>query len=127
MEKNMNKVHHTQYKKNYKKYILECLETEDELIGKNLSDDEKINYLFDRFGNEYGFQIERMGEYKAMTEWLSGLAINIPYTYSEIIDLAIDMGSINNNPSEALKDRVIENYFSFMANVILSFKSKEVA
>jgi hypothetical protein len=37
------------------------------------------------------------------------------------------MGSIDNNPSEALKDRVIENYFSFMANVILSFKSKEVA
>ena len=66
---NMSKVHHTQYKKNYKKYILECLETEDELMGKNLSDDEKINYLFDRFGNEYGFQIERMGEYRALTEW----------------------------------------------------------
>ena len=123
----MNKVHHTQYKKNYKKYILECLETEDELMGKSLSDDEKINYLFDRFGNEYGFQIERMGEHRAMTEWLSGLAINIPYTHSDIIELAIQMRSIDNNPSEALKDKLIFNYFSFMANIILSFKHKWVA
>ena len=97
------------------------------MIDQNLTDDEKINYLFDRFGNEYGFQIERMGENKAMAEWLSGLAINIPYTYGEIIELAIEMGSIDENPSEALEDRVIENYFSFMANIILSFEIKEVA
>ena len=37
------------------------------------------------------------------------------------------VSSIDENPSEALEDRVIENYFSFMANIILSFKSKEVA
>ena len=121
------KLHHTEYKKNYKAYILECISSEDDLIDQNLTDDEKINYLFDRFGNEYGFQIERMGENKAMAEWLSGLAINIPYTYGEIIELAIEMGSIDENPSEALEDRVIENYFSFMANIILSFEIKEVA
>jgi|TARA_R110000772_G_scaffold7784_1_gene26177 hypothetical protein len=121
------KLHHIEYKKNYKAYILECISSEDDLINQNLTDDEKINYLFDRFGNEYGFQIERMGENKAMAEWLSGLAINIPYTYGEIIELAVEMGSIDENPSEALEDRVIENYFSFMANIILSFKSKEVA
>ena len=106
------KLHHTEYKKNYKNYILECIENEDGLIGKNLSDDEKINYLFERFYSEYGFLVERQGKHSAMTDWLSGLAIHIPYTYADIIELAIDMGSIDDNPSEALEDRVIENYFS---------------
>tara|TARA_R110000823_G_scaffold143646_1_gene273939 strand:- start:130 stop:498 length:369 start_codon:yes stop_codon:yes gene_type:complete len=121
------KLHHIEYKKNYKAYILECIENEDELIGKNLSDDEKINYLFERFYSEYGFLVERQGKHSAMTDWLSGLAINIPYTYSDIIELAVNMGSIDESPSEALEDRVIENYFSFMANIILSFEIKEVA
>jgi hypothetical protein len=121
------KLHHTEYKKNYKAYILECISTEDDLINKDLSDDEKINYLFERFYSEYGFLVERQGKHSAMTDWLSGLAINIPYTYSDIIELAVNMGSIDESPSEALEDRVIENYFSFMANIILSFEIKEVA
>jgi hypothetical protein len=121
------KLHHTEYKKNYKAYILECISNEDDLINKDLSDDEKINYLFDRFYNEYGFQIDRVGKYEAMSEWLSGLAINIPYTYSDILELAVSMGSIDERPNEALQDRVCENYWSFMANIILSFEIKEVA
>jgi len=121
------KLHHTEYKKNYKAYILECISNEDDLINKDLSDDEKINYLFDRFYNEYGFQIDRVGKYEAMAEWLCGLAINIPYTYSDILELAVSMGSIDERPNEALQDRVCENYWSFMANIILSFEIKEVA
>jgi len=121
------KLHHTEYKKNYKTYILECISNEYDLINKDLSDDEKINYIFDRFYNEYGFQIDRVGKQKAMSDWLSGLAINIPYTYNDIIELAVSMGSIDENPSEALQDRVCENYWSFMANVILSFEINEVA
>lgn len=121
----MSKLHHTEYKKNYKNYILECIENEDDLIGKNLSDDEKINYLFNRFYNE--MLVDLQDKHSAMTDWLSGLAIDIPYMYADIIQLAIDMGSIDENPSEALEDKVIENYFSFMANVILSFETKEVA
>ena len=124
------KLHHTEYKKNYKAYILECIRDEfiwDDFIEKDLSEDDLINYLFNRFYNEYGFQIPRTGKQKAMAEWLSGLAIAIPHRYSDVIELAVEMGSIDENPSEALEDRVIENYFSFMANIILSFEIKEVA
>tara|TARA_B110000879_G_scaffold186769_1_gene248171 strand:+ start:331 stop:708 length:378 start_codon:yes stop_codon:yes gene_type:complete len=124
------KLHHTEYKKNYKAYILECISTEfnwDDLIEKDLSDDDLINYLFDRFYSECGWAIPREGKRSAMTGWLQGLAIAIPYTYSDVIELAVEMGSIDENPSEALEDRVIENYFSFMANIILSFEIKEVA
>ena len=124
------KLHHTEYKKNYKAYILECISTEfnwDDLIEKDLSDDDLINYLFDRFYSECGWAIPREGKRSAMTGWLQGLAIAIPYTYSDVIELAVEMGSIDENPSEELEDRVIDNYFSFMANIILSFEIKEVA
>jgi len=123
------KLHHTAYKKNYKKYILECLKTEDIFIDKQPTDEELIDYLFDRFNSEYGWSIERQGKQKALTDWLQGLAIRIPFYYEDIIYLAIEMGSIDENPNEKLKERVCENYWSFMANAILSFepKNKEVA
>ena len=123
------KLHHTAYKKNYKKYILECLKTEDIFIDKQPTDEELIDYLFDRFNSEYGWSIERQGKQKALTDWLQGLAIRIPFYYEDIIDLAIKMGSIDEKPNEKLKERVCNNYWSFMANAILSFepKNKEVA
>jgi len=113
----MTKLHHTEYKKNYKKYILSTIEEEH---GK--TDKEKINYILDRFNKEYGFMIERVGQQKAMAEWLSGLALNIKFYYEDIVKLAIKMGSIDENPSEKLQARVKDNYWSFMANIILGFK-----
>ena len=123
------KLHHTAYKKNYKKYVLECLKNEDIFTDKKPTDEELINYLFDRFNSEYGWNIQRVGKQQALTDWLQGLAIHIPYYYEDIIELAVDMGSIDENPNEKLKERVCENYWSFMANTILSFepKNKEVA
>ena len=119
----MTKLHHTEYKKNYKKYILNTIETglNDEPLK---TDQEKIKYLFDRFNSEYGWNIERVGKKKAMTDWLQGLALNIEYWNDAIIPLAKKMGSIEENPSEKLQARVIQNYWSFMANVILSFEPK---
>jgi len=120
------KLHHTEYKKNYKKYILDTIETglNDEPLK---TDQEKIEYLFKRFNSEYGFMIERVGKQKAIAEWLSGLALDIEYYYDDIVKLAIKMGSIDENPSDKLQARVKENYWNFMANVILSFEPKEKA
>ena len=122
--KTMTKLHHTEYKKNYKNYILSTIETDNE--DKPLkTDQDKIKYIFDRFNSEYGFMINRVGKQKAMSEWLSGLALNIEYYYDDIVKLAIKMGSIDENPSEKLQARVIDNYWSFMANVILWFEPKK--
>ena len=55
----MSKLHHTEYKKNYKNYILSTIEEDGE--GKPLTtEQEKINYIFNRFNSEYGFMIERV-------------------------------------------------------------------
>ena len=120
----MTKLHHTEYKKNYKNYILSTIEEDGE--GKPLTtESEKINYIFNRFNSEYGWNIERVGKFKAMTEWLQGMALNIEYMNGAIIPLAIKMGSIDENPNEKLQNRVIDNYWSFMANVILGFEPKK--
>jgi len=120
----MTKLHHTEYKKNYKNYILSTIEEDTE--GKPIkTDEEKIKYIFDRFYSEYGWNIERVGKQKAMSEWLSGLALDLEYYYSDIIKLAIKMGSIDENPSEKMQNKVCENYWDFMANIIMSFEPKE--
>jgi hypothetical protein len=120
----MTKLHHTEYKKNYKNYILSTIEEDGE--GKPLrTDKEKINYIFDRFNSEYGFMVERVGKQKAISEWLSGLALDLPFYYNEIVDLAIEMGSIDPNPNDKLRERVEQGYWDFMANIIMSFEPKE--
>ena len=122
----MTKLHHTAYKKNYKNYILSTIEEDGE--GKAITtESEKISYIFDRFNSEYSWNIERVGKYKAMSEWLSGLALDIEYYDDAIVDLAIKMGSINPNPNDKLKNTVTQNYFDFMANIILGFEPKKQA
>ena len=120
----MTKLHHTEYKKNYKNYILSTIEEDEE--GKPLTtDQEKINYIFNRFNSEYGFMIERVGKQKAISEWLSGLALDLPFYYNEIVDLAVKMGSIDPNPNDKLREIVEQGYWDFMANIIMSFEPKE--
>ena len=119
------KLHHTEYKKRYKKYILSSVSKEMRENGiKKTDDNSVISYLFNRFNKEYGFMIERVGKQKAVSEWLSGIAIDIPFYNGDIIDFAIKMGSIDKNPSDKIIDKVVANYFGFMANVILSFEPK---
>jgi hypothetical protein len=118
------KLHHTKYKQNYKNYILNCIELDND--GNILkTEHDKINYIFDRFHSEYSWNIERVGKFKAMSEWLSGLALNIPFYYEDIIKLAINMGSLDANANDKLKEKVQENYFDFMANIILGFEPKQ--
>ena len=115
------KLHHTKYKQNYVNYILDTID--EDINGKPLINrKDKISYIFERFYSEYGWNVEQQGKLKAMTEWLSGLALNIDYTYLDIIKLAVDMGSIDENPSDKLQDKVCQNYFNFMANIILSIE-----
>lgn len=115
------KLHHTEYKKNYRDYILSTITEDGE--GKAIrSPKKKIEYIFNRFYEEYDWNIKRHGEHKAMSEWLSGLPFNIDYWYDGIVERAVGLGSIDDNPSDKIKDKVAENYFDFMANIVLSFK-----
>ena len=121
------KLHYTKYQENYKDYILACLDNEDELIDKNLSRKEKIKYLFNRFNSEYGWKIGRTREdtkQSVIAEWLSGLAIAITYSYYDIIELSKNMGSVNNDLTSVQEDRICENYWNFMAYMILKLEEE---
>lgn len=121
------KQHYTQYQPKYKNYILDCLDDEDSLIGKNLTRNQKIEYLMNRFNKEYGFMVQRLGnKQKAIAEWLSGLAINIPYYNDDIIELAKNLGSANQNLTSAQESNIINNYFNFMAYMVLQLE-KEIS
>lgn len=117
----MAKVHHTQYKKLYKNYILDCLEDEMEANATRI---ERIKYLFNRFNNEYGWHVKNVGKQKAIAEWLQGCAIPIDIWNDEIIKMAITFGSIDENPSDKLKNKVLDNYWFFMANIILDLETE---
>lgn len=97
------KLHHTQYKKNYVKYILD----QSELTPAELRE---------RFVSEYGHNIERMGEHKACAEWLQGIALDIPIYCHDVIKLAIEMGATDENPTKRTEQALIDNYWSFMAD-----------
>jgi|TARA_R100000482_G_scaffold119860_1_gene64717 hypothetical protein len=119
----MGKLHYIEYKKNYKNYILSTID-EDVEGNPITSDTDKIKYIFDRFNSEYGWRINQVGKIAAMIDWLQGLALNIEFYNDAIINLAVRLGSIDENPSEKLQDKVIKNYWHFMANIILSFETK---
>jgi len=68
------------------------------------------------FAAEYSWHIERYGVARALVEWLQGLALPIDFYYEDIIDLAKSWGSLTENATEKQKDKVSDNYWSFMAN-----------
>ena len=110
------KLHHTKYKENYKAFILSTIE-------EGQTDAEKLQHILDRFESEYGFNVARMGRQNAMAEWLSGLALDLPFYHDEIVDLAVDMGSVDcAKLTDRLRDRIADNYWQFMANIILRMK-----
>ena len=79
---------------------------------------QKLQFLYNTFKQEYGFNIARYGEVGAFREWLMGLpsAINIVFTNYDIIQLAIRWGTLEKDATEKRKDFFIQNYFNVLAN-----------
>ena len=116
------KLNHHKYKKNYFNYLMNRLSGVDD-FGTRPQD--IIDHIFRRFYQECSaHRIANLGKLTVMSDWLAGLALNIPYGHIEIIDLAKELGSIDDNPSKRTQERVIENYFIFWANIILSFEPR---
>jgi hypothetical protein len=102
-----------------KLYLLSCIDNEGfedcEYYREFKTNQDKIDFLKGRFYSEHGFLVERIGQQKAVHEWLSGLAIDIVFYNHEIIELAIEWGSLTENSTEYQKDKILDNYWNFMA------------
>tara|TARA_R110002050_G_scaffold218572_1_gene354494 strand:- start:493 stop:873 length:381 start_codon:yes stop_codon:yes gene_type:complete len=120
----MLKTNSTKYQLNFSKYILSVIESED-LPSKTMTNKEKVFFIMDRFIKEYCYQqnLDRHDNdmTKLMAEWLSGLAINIPYTYCDIIKLSKELLETDTLKNE---DEIIENYFNFMAIQIFKLANR---
>ena len=112
------------YKKIYS-YILEAIDPE--AYGETAeTEQEKLAFFMTHFRNEYDFSIERYGEHKALSVYLSGLpsTINIAFMNCDIINIAQEWGSLPENPTEKQEDKILENYFEFMACQIMKLARK---
>jgi len=98
-------------------YIFERIDTEGYDVVA-ITDKEKLQFLYDTFKSEYGYMITRVGSQKAYQEWLQGLpsAFNIDFYNVDILKVAKQMGSLSANPTEKQEDKIIDNWWSYVAN-----------
>jgi hypothetical protein len=103
-----------------KKFLEDRIDFEGYNLDKNPRN--KISQLYDVFEDEYGWAIKRMGERKALIEWLQGLpsTIDIPYYYDEISNLLYALGF--DEVKEMEDDEISDFYYDLIAKTILKNK-----
>ena len=102
-------------------YMLDAIN--DDLKGNyNLdheptTDKERVQFVLDTFKSEYGWNIPRYGLHGAFKEWLMGLptVIGIDFENYKIIEIAKKWGSLPVNATERQEDKIIKNWFNFIA------------
>jgi len=104
----------------FKKFLEDRIDFEGYDLDKNPSN--KISQLYDVFIDEYGWAIKRMGQKKAIIEWLQGLpsTIDIPYYYDEISNLLYALGFDDVKQME--DDELSDFYYKLVADTILENK-----
>jgi hypothetical protein len=82
----------------------------------------KISQLYDVFEDEYGWAIKRMGQKKAIIEWLQGLpsTLDIPFYYDEISNLLYALGF--DEVKEMEDTEIGDFYYDLLAKTIMENK-----
>ena len=121
--------------KKYNEYILGAIIDDPKELGYDFNfskssniNQSKIDFFFNRFYSEYNWAIVRQGELKALIEYLQGLpsTIDLPIYYYDIIQLAIQYGSLSKDSSEKDQMKICDNFYNFIANKLIQLKRKGV-
>jgi len=106
-------------------YIINCIDS-DNYEASPETNKEKFQFLLSTFRSEYQHMIDRQGNQRALTEYLSGLpsCFHLDFYNDKILDLAVSWGSISKDASESQKDKILNNWFNFIANRILVLARK---
>lgn len=102
----------------YDQLILDAIDTESDTAL------DKARYSHERFTSEYGHEVARYGQDKAVINWLQGLAINIPYMNVEILELAVKTGRIPAKATEDQEDTELERYWPYMGGRLRALWAK---
>lgn len=115
-------------KQKLEKYIIDSISTEGYGV-KATTNKEKLQFLYNTFKSEFGHEIARKGEVNAFKDWIQGLpgSFNIEFYNNKILELAKRIGSLPANPTEKEEDKIIDNYWNFMAvNTFKLFRKYKV-
>lgn len=120
----------TNIKKHAFKYILDSIDG-DGYDVQLTTDKEKIDFVYDTFSNEYSYTIEHykragINEKRVFADYLAGLpsCINIEFRNYYILEMAKQWGSIPENATERQEDKIISNWFAFIATNFFQLKNK---
>jgi hypothetical protein len=117
----------THAKKHAFNYILNSIDGDG--YGVELTTDkQKIDFVYDTFKSEYGYQIKYYGnnEQRAFREYLAGLpsCINIEFRNYYILELAKIWGSIPSNATEKQEYKILSNWFDYISANFLQLRGK---
>lgn len=118
---NGHKLNWQKYQANYRHVILESVEDfELEEFGFPDSEQGRIDYIKHRFEHEATLARTRI---ESITDWIQGLALSLPYTNHDILELAELCGSVKAPLTESEEEKIVSKYWVFMANQINKFIS----
>ena len=101
-----------------KEYVISCIDLVPYELSTGSAEGD-IMALYSIFSREYGHEVIRQGnEVKAFASWCQGLptCFNIAFYNSDIIELAKEWSSLPARSTESQEDRILENYWNFIAN-----------
>ena len=115
------------YLNNIQTYILDSIDGEGYDI-KTETPTEKLEFLFDCFEVEFNYKNNKLrypNFQDRFANWLQGLpsAIDLPYQNYKILELSKNLLEVE-NLGEELENKIIDNYWSFMAFYIIKLKNK---
>ena len=105
------KTSQTAQKRFIENYILEAIDGGGyDQDTDTMTPRQKLDFLMQTFKAEYGWLVERKGQFHAMTEWLQGLpsAINIAFMNYDIIELAKGQGSLPLDATDRQEDKILD-------------------
>lgn len=81
------------------------------------TDQEKLQFVLDCFRAEAGYNIKRVGKHQALKDWFAGLpsVIHVDFENYKILKLAIAWESIPADATESQEDKILGNWFNFIA------------
>lgn len=94
-----------------KNYLIECMSSEAATV------EGKIEETKASFIAEMGWNVDQVGEQRALENWLQGLcgAVSVEFWNNEILLMAIRWGSLSENHTEPQGRKILDNYWRLLS------------
>ena len=131
--KNYKNYTRTQVTAMINEYLLECTPSIDELKNEYdliaISDKDRVNYAYADFqrGANYPYNLKQFpNEQMRLSDYLQGLPgmLSVYYTNYDILQFAVKTGAIPENYTDKQADKILDNWWSFIACKFLQLHTK---